>query len=229
MQEIIIPCGSAFLMGFLGSAHCAGMCGPIVHALSFSIQSNEKKRLQLTYNLGRIISYIILGGVMGLLGKNLATALGGNIAVSLRMLSAVVIIMFGLYLSGFAKIVQPIEKVGVLVWQGISPVVSKLLPISNSRQALAVGMCWGLLPCGLVYTALIFAFANKHPILGAAIMTNFGLGTLPAMLGLGLISSSLKAKFQNPTCTKFLGLVMIFLGLWGVYASWYFRPLSCHH
>jgi len=208
-------------MGLLGSTHCAGMCGGIVSALSLSIapeQRNSSARLSgilILYNIGRILSYTIAGWLIASLGSS-AADLGSGIELrrGFVLLSALVMIALGLYLTGWwSGAILAIEKVGALVWSRISPLANSFIPLRTMPQALIAGMLWGWLPCGLVYTALIWTLSASSSLEGALIMATFGVGTLPAMLSLGYISKTVIAQLQRRWVRQLTGTVVIGFGV----------------
>ena len=145
------PYSSALLLGLLGSAHCLGMCGGLVSALGLKQQQASKPGYLLAYNLGRILSYTIAGLIVGLFGFWLSRQLGA--AGFLRYFAAIMLILLGLYIGQWFNGLAPIEKIGGRLWQKIQPLATRYLPIRSNRAALVVGMIWGWLPCGLVYSA----------------------------------------------------------------------------
>ena len=205
---------TAFGLGLLSSAHCVGMCGGIMGALTMAIPASAKRRrwqLLLSYNFGRIGSYTLMGLLLGFFAGGLS-ALGG--AVWLRVLAGVLLIAMGLYLANWWRGLVYLERVGKYFWAYLQPLGRGLMPVSSVSKAFALGMLWGWLPCGLVYSALVLALAATSPWEGAMGMVFFGLGTLPVMLVMGLASGSLLRRLQTRGVRSAAGVMLIVFGLW---------------
>ncbi len=214
---------AAFLTGLLGGAHCVGMCGGIVAAMSFqepgasAAGGRRPVIFHLAYNAGRIASYTLVGALAGLLGS--AAFLSDSLFPlqrGLYVLAQVVLILLGLYLAGLNQSVLVIERLGGGLWRGIQPMLSRLLPIRNPIQALAAGAAWGWLPCGLVYSVLVSALASGGPLGGGMLMLAFGLGTLPNLLLMGWAAQSLRQLTRQVWLRRLAGLVVAGLGVWGL-------------
>lgn len=209
---------SAFVLGLLSSAHCIGMCGGITAALTFGIPTDNRTALRtlsitIAYNLGRIITYTVIGLLLG----SAAQFLQNNsylFAIVLRSIAGLMLIVMGLYISNVWQGLIFIEKMGQYVWRWIQPLSRRWLPITNLPQALGLGMIWGFLPCGLVYSVLIWAMGADSVLQSATIMFCFGLGTLPTLLTFGLFSNLIR-KFIQARATRFIsGLLIIVFGIW---------------
>lgn len=210
---------AAFTIGFMGSLHCIGMCGGISSALTTAVKpasSTISRQLgyPLLYSTGRIASYSIAGAIAGLLGHQFRELLGGHGPSLLRMFAGVMMILLGLYLSGWWHILNHLERAGARLWKSIAPLTRRLIPIDNPLKALALGMLWGWLPCGLVYSALAWSVGAESPWQGALLMLSFGLGTLPAMLGVGMFSHVLNDWARARANRTFAALLLIGFGLW---------------
>ena len=209
---------SALTLGLLGSAHCIGMCGGITAALSLSLHGRSRTQLyglMLTYHLGRIISYTIAGFLLASLGWYLG-GLTPAIKMALRYLAALMLMAMGLYLTGWWRGLAQLEKVGQRLWRHIQPRASALLPIRSPANALAVGMLWGWLPCGMVYSALTWSSVQGEPLRGALLMAAFGAGTTPSVLLAGAFSRQLDSVIQTRITRNLAGLLIILFGLWSV-------------
>ena len=214
---------AAFLTGLLGGAHCVGMCGGIVAAMSFQspgavpAAGRPSVAFHLAYNAGRIASYTLVGGLVGLLGS--AAFLSDSLFPlqrGLYVLAQVVLILLGLYLAGLNQSVLLIERLGGGVWRKVQPLLGRLLPIRNLGQALAAGLAWGWLPCGLVYSVLVSALASGGFLRGGLLMLAFGLGTLPNLLLMGWAAQSLRELTRQVWLRRLAGLVVAGLGVWGL-------------
>ena len=209
---------SVFLVGLLGGGHCVGMCGGIVSAVSASLpQQKTQWHLLLAYNLGRILSYSVAGLLAGALGASgffLKHVL--PIEQVLYGLANVMLILLGLYLAGLGRALASIEALGKSIWQYIQPLGKRFLPVRSVPQAIGLGLVWGWLPCGLVYSVLIAALATANAAQGALLMFCFGLGTLPTLLLMGLASLRLKLYLQQPWLRLLCGIVVAGFGVWGL-------------
>ena len=213
MSELLPVLAAAFVAGFLGSAHCVGMCGGIsglfaVNASVASLRSQMPKAI--TYNLGRILSYAILGAVVALVGKT-TVGIIPKITAPVRLASGILIILVGLQLAFGWRILAPLESAGAKLWKRIAPAAKGLVPVESATQALGLGLVWGWLPCGLVYSVLLLAATTTDVAGGALVMIAFGLGTTPAMLATGMSASKL-AQFMSGKRLG-AGLLIIVLGL----------------
>ena len=154
---------AAVLIGWLGGVHCLGMCGGIVSALTLSVPPSKRPILLLAYNLGRCTTYALLGAVAGAMGyAGIATL--GIAPWALLALANALLIGMGLYLMGWPWLVRPLEQGGQHLWRHIEPYTRRLLPISTPTRAVLVGLLWGFLPCGLVYSALVTALATGNSL-----------------------------------------------------------------
>lgn len=209
---------SAFLVGLLGGGHCIGMCGGIVGAVSLSLPGQRPNPgYLLAYNAGRISSYTLAGIIAGLLGAS-GFFLHGVLPVEkvLFLLANLMLVALGLYLAGFWQGVLVLEKVGSMLWSRLQPLSKKLLPLRSAPQAFALGILWGWLPCGLVYSVLVAALAAGGAMQGGLLMLAFGLGTLPTLLALGMAAVRLKTFLQNLWVRRACGLLVLGFGLAGL-------------
>lgn len=210
---------SIFLVGLLGGTHCVGMCGGIVTALSFQLPGTRGRQmgLHLGYNIGRVVSYGIGGAIAGAVGAS-ALLLKGFLPVQEAMyaLANTMLIVLGLYLAGIWHGVVYVERVGGFLWKRIQPYLAKLLPATTPARAFAVGLAWGWLPCGLVYSALVTALASGSALHGAVLMLAFGAGTLPNLLAMGLFAQQLKRLMQNRATRLVAGLLVAGFGVLGL-------------
>ena len=210
---------SAFMLGFLGSAHCLGMCGGLASALGLNTKATvDKSQAQLTlvlsYNIGRILSYCIAGLIVGSLGFWLSKQLAG--LEIFRYLAGLMLILMGLYLGQWFNGILWTEKLGSKLWPYIQPLSKRFIPIHSTKDALIVGLVWGWLPCGLVYSALIWASLEANLIGSALIMFAFGLGTLPSMLASGLFAQKLENIIRQKWFRSTAGIMMIIFGIWSL-------------
>jgi sulfite exporter TauE/SafE len=209
----------AFLVGLLGSVHCFGMCGGISAALSFAIAPEQRQRrigILTFYNIGRIASYVFMAALVGLLGSQISSSGGWPV---LRMLTAALLCLMGLYVSGWWRILVHLERAGALLWKRIEPIGRSLMPVKSFPQALALGALWGWLPCGLVYSALVLAMSMGSVTLSTISMLGFGVGTLPALLLSGVLADQVKRFTQSRSLRSIAGILLIVFGLWTAYSA----------
>lgn len=203
---------SAFVIGLMGAGHCFAMCGGIIGSLSMATSQTMQKWWILTlYQLGRICSYTLFGFIAGLLGQGAQSL---SPIPLLPVLSGVLLILMGLYISRLWMALGYLERAGKKVWNHISPLGKRLLPVKNYQQAFFLGSLWGWLPCGLVYTSLGYALSLASPLASAGFMLAFGLGTLPATLTAGSASLSMK-QWLNRNSIRYL-VAILFVGF-GIY------------
>lgn len=222
---------SAFVLGFFSTLHCVGMCGGIIGALSLSLPAevrDSKPRLLtfvLSYNLGRIISYSFAGLVAGAIGagalQSSGLEQGHNI---LKIIGILMMIAIGLYLTGWLPQLARFEKIGIPVWKRLEPIGRKLVPVTSLPKALAYGLIWGWLPCGLVYFVLVWALTAGDAILGALTMLAFGLGTLPTLITAGFMTSWITRFAQSARARQVVGLLIIAMAIGSL-----FIPMENHH
>ena len=214
MLELLPLLSSALILGLLGGGHCLGMCGGLMGALTLAIPKAQRSRrfqLLLAYNLGRILSYAAAGLLLGLAGWAVA---GGPLATGMRVLAALLLISMGLYLAGWWSGLTRIESLGRGLWRHIQPVANRLLPVSSLPRALLLGALWGWLPCGLVYSTLLWAASQGNATHSALLMLAFGLGTWPVLLATGLAAERTSALLRKRGVRVTGGLLVILFGLW---------------
>lgn len=210
---------AVFLIGLLGGTHCVGMCGGIVSALSVR-QPGETRRewpLHLAYNLGRISSYTLAGAAMGAIGT-LGMLFNDVLPIQLGLYVAanLMLVALGFYLTGFTRALAVVERLGQKLWTRIQPLTRRFLPARSVAQAFPLGMLWGFLPCGLVYSVLATALVTGAAERGAALMLAFGLGTLPNLMLAGMLLKHLRELVRKPALRVGAGLVVMAFGVYGL-------------
>jgi sulfite exporter TauE/SafE len=213
---------AVFLIGLLGGVHCAGMCGGIVSALSLQMpgaagRSAPAWSIHLAYNFGRIASYAIAGALIGALGS-LGLLLNNWLPVQLGLYVAANLMMvaLGLYLTGLTQTLAFTERAGQWLWRRVQPVTKRFLPVRGAVQAFPLGMLWGWLPCGLVYSVLTMTLVSGSAARGAATMLAFGLGTLPNLMLAGLLLARFRNVVQGRAVRLASGLIVLGFGVWGL-------------
>jgi sulfite exporter TauE/SafE len=215
---------AAFVVGLLGGVHCVGMCGGIVGTLTLGLPGEARSSLarvfpyQLAYNAGRVGGYTLAGALMGALGTLIVEVMPLQYAQrTLYALAGVFMVLLGLYLAGWWRVLAGLERMGARLWRRIDPIGRRLLPIRGPLQAVGLGFVWAWFPCGLVYSVLIWSVAAGSAGQGALLMLAFGLGTLPNLMTMGMLAGA-AARFSDLAWVRQAAgaLVMVF----GIYALW---------
>ncbi len=211
---------AAFLAGLLGGVHCVGMCGGIVGALGLGLPAGVQKQRAgflpylLGYNAGRLVSYTLAGALLGGVGALATNLMAVNQAQqALQFVAGLFMVALGLYLGGWWFGLTRLERAGASVWRRLEPAGRKLLPVRTVPQALALGLVWGWLPCGLVYSVLIWAVAAGSAAEGALLLFAFGLGTLPNLLAMGLFAARLAAWSRGAWVRRMAGALVAVFGV----------------
>lgn len=182
---------SAFILGLAGSIHCLGMCGP----LSLIIQSKNKAVILRTffYNVGRVVTYTLLGIVFGLIGRTLNIVSTQN---TIFLIAGSVLLLTSIFPSGIKKKIFS-SNVSSRYLNRLKSSIALLLSSDKTIVAFSFGLLNGLIPCGLVYFALIAATAMPSITQSTLYMSFFGLGTIPMMLFSAPIGRIIKQLFGN--------------------------------
>ncbi len=208
---------AAFLIGLLSLLHCAAMCGGIIGALSMSlapsIRADRRALLlyNLMYSLGRISSYCLVGSLAGGAGALVSTTLG--LGTWLRGAGGALTVLIALYVGGWLPGMAVLERLGQPLWRHLQPVGQRLLPVRRPWQALAFGLVWGWLPCGLVYSVVVLAALSAAPWRGGLTLLAFGLGTLPGVLSGGILGTLLIRLRSRPYVRSVAAALLLLTGL----------------
>lgn len=223
----------ALLMGMFSALHCLGMCGSIIGSLTLSLKREirDNKRLLLpfvaSYNAGRVLSYSIAGLFAGLAEQVLSLPFGeGHGHRVLQILSALVMLGAGLHIAGWFPRFAYIEKFGGLAWSRLEPYGRRLIPVETLPKAFVFGMVWGWLPCGLVYTALALAATTGDIFRSTFTMLAFGLGTMPAVMGVGIMTSWMVRLSSMTRFRQLTGVTLILLALMAAFPG--LNPMVQH-
>jgi uncharacterized protein len=192
----------AFMTGLAGSFHCVGMCGPIALALPVGRLSYRQATVcRLLYNLGRILTYSVLGAAFGFFGKTLFIA-GFQQQLSILIGILMMCSIFPKRLFAWS----PFQKIAHL----LKNTFKKVFPIKSPLGYILLGLLNGLLPCGMLYIALAGASATSTPTEGAIFMALFGLGTVPMMFSIGLLPKFLGINHRQ-NINKYLPVYTLIL------------------
>ncbi|QOG11860.1 sulfite exporter TauE/SafE family protein [Arcobacter sp. FWKO B] len=228
---------SIITIAFLGSfGHCIGMCGGIVMAYSSIKIDDEFNKLRqtfahLSYSVGRVLTYVLLGVLFGFLGGVIAFS---NMTNGILLLVAgTFMVLAGLSLFGKIKFLTMIEhSVSKSSWYQKS--FKSLLHSSSLFSFFLLGMLNGLLPCGFVYFFAITAASTADPFWGGVVMLIFGLSTIPAMFSLGFFVGLFKQSGFRNIMIKFASIAVILFGIYTLYSGYEYivNPnktiLDCH-
>ena len=210
---------TAFLAGLLGSGHCFGMCGGIAGSLGALSGGGSKKYSlvmpALQFNLGRMLGYAIIGavaaGIVGAAGEIMALKAYGKY---LRVITALMVMFIGFRFLVDWKGLNFIEKGGAGIWKKISPLATKVSQRHDWAGRTGLGILWGFLPCGLVYTVLMTAASTGTSASGALTMFAFGAGTAPAMMGLTVAAPALSTFLSDRLVRRIVGFSLVVLAVW---------------
>ncbi len=209
---------SIFLVGLLSGVHCAGMCGGLVGAFSMNLPPHARGLpMHLAYNGGRITSYASAGLIAGAVGQT-GILLNQVLPVQLVLYVAanLMLVGLGLYLAGATRMLQPLERLGAGLWRAIAPMGRHLVPANTLGRAYRLGLVWGWLPCGLVYSVLATAIFTGDAFSGMAIMLAFGLGTLPNLLFAGLMWRKVQQLSSRRWIRATAGTLVLGIGIAGL-------------
>ncbi len=206
---------AGFTLGAFGSLHCVGMCGPLALALPVHHLSGAKKIIAaIIYNFGRVLTYSLLGLVMGVIGKGFFIA-GWEQMFSI-IIGSTLLFFTILYFVG-KKNYQPNWYRNITY--KLQYLISNLLNEKNYAGYLLIGMANGLLPCGLVYVAISSALVLGNEVTSTLFMASFGFATIPAMLLLTVMGTKIslvvrnKMKRLTPFVIITVALLLILRGL----------------
>lgn len=234
---------AAFLVGLVGSIHCAGMCGGIVGALSmpraagqpaqphgalrpaFPLPVRSEGVTPLAwvgaYNAGRIASYTAAGALAGGLAGGMSALAPlpwlPGLQTALQWAANLMLVALGLYLMEAWRGLARLEQGGQALWRHVAPLLRRLRPMDGgARRMFAAGILWGWLPCGMVYSVLATAMLSGSAAGGALVMLAFGLGTLPMLGALGAAGQGLRRLMQRRQVRLACGLAILGFAMLGL-------------
>ena len=209
---------AAFMIGLLGSTHCIGMCGGIVGALTMGLpEATRQSSLKLlpyllTYNAGRLFSYSLAGLIIGLLSSSMSEFFQiGRFPVG-GIVGGLFMVALGIYIGGWLQTMKYLEQLGGHFWRLIEPFGRRIMPVKTPVQALGLGLLWGWLPCGLVYSTLALAATAGDAVQSMMLMLAFGVGTLPMLLMMGGFAEKLQRFTRNKWTRYIAGILLIAFG-----------------
>ena len=204
------------ILGFAGSLHCVGMCGPLLLALPLATADKwQVIRQMLVYHSGRILTYVALGVLFGLIGKGMAVA---GFQKTISIATGLLMISMAFMTWRFESLLAAIPGFGKFT-NSVQFRIGQLMRSHPGRATFSMGMLNGLLPCGMVYAALAGAISSAGTLEGAIFMSVFGIGTLPLLLAVSVLGRSFsisvrkKIKFAQPILLSIAGLLLLQRGL----------------
>ena len=207
---------SAVIMGLMGAGHFATMCGPITLALV--TRTPERPRQPLVSHFGRISVYSLLGPVVAAFSAAATSFLRNEVLqTAWLLLPNLLLLLSALYLMGFQQAYAPVESAGRRVWRGLDGARAWASSQTGVGGDFVRGALWGMLPCGMIYSALGLAVLAANPLEGALVMAAFGASTLPVLLALGMLSQSAVKRLRTPQTRRGLGVMLLLLVAWNMY------------
>lgn len=206
--------GLIWFGAFLASTHCIGMCGCFAVLVGSGVHTARKRLMaQLVYSAGRLFTYAFLGVLCGKLGSELVNSTWGAwLSSALAYLSGVLFCVIGLQILGvWRRFGGPGRRLSGWFTLGLAPAIRHFSAEGTQLGTLLTGVLTGFLPCGLVYAFALRAAATGKPAAGMLLMIVFGLGTLPAMVGVGLLGSVLSVNHRR-YLYRATGVVLLALG-----------------
>lgn len=211
------PFWALFVIGILGSGHCMGMCGGLASAFALSIESRSRfgRLVKLCgFQIGRISSYMLIALLFGYSLEALTQWIAVKpLLNNLRIFANLMLVAMGLYIARWWFGLQWLESKGQIIWRRLQPLTQKFIPVRRFSQSLGLGLLWGWLPCGLVYSALITSISYADGHRSVLYMLGFGLGTIPSMLLTGVTANQIQQHLSSPLFRQIAGLVIIFYAM----------------
>jgi sulfite exporter TauE/SafE len=205
---------SALGLGLAGAGHCLGMCGGIAAALTLG--GPRSPAITLAYHAGRISSYTLLGGLLGFAAGTIDISAW---TIGLRYLAGLMLVGMGLYVADWWRGMALLERAGARLWQPVQRFSSRWLPVRHWSQGFALGLCWGMMPCGLIYSSLAWAATAQHAPTSALMMLLFGIGTLPAMLATSFGAQGLQEFLRRRGLKLLIAGLLVASGAWTLYIT----------
>jgi sulfite exporter TauE/SafE len=209
---------TGLMAGLLGSGHCFGMCGGIAGTFGALADAGGSRFLSaLSFNLGRLASYVVLGALAALLLGGAGTMLDiPGWARTLRLVTAVMIFLIGLRFLLGISLLERVERLGAGLWRRCQPLAARIAGRPGAGARFGLGLCWGLVPCGLVYSMLLTSATTASAVSGGTVMLAFGIGTLPSMLGMAWATPALGTIMEDRWVRRIIGLALMVLAAWTV-------------
>jgi len=203
---------TGFLAGLFGSPHCVAMCGGIMSVLHGQIPKG-KDALSLLFHAGRITSYLLLGLLVTAFGLLPGRLLPGDWVPLMRIALGLVIVMIALYVALPGRLRDVAGDLAAPLTRRVMPQLTRFLPADRWDKALGLGLLWGLLPCGLLYSVLAAAWLLASPLDTLGMVIGFGLGTLPLLVGGGIGLLRIRSRVQTPALRSLAASILALTGI----------------
>jgi hypothetical protein len=213
---------TGLLAGLFGSTHCVAMCGGIMAVLHGQLP-HGRDRLAIGFHAGRLTSYILLGLALTLLGMLPAQLLPATAGPAMRVALGALLILIAVYIALPGRIRDVFGNVAQPLTRRVMPLFQHLLPADTWDKATGLGLLWGLLPCGLLYSVLAAAVLLADPVATLAMVLGFGLGTLPLLLGGGMGLARARSRLRAPWLRGGAATVMLLTGVLVAAGPWLAR------
>jgi len=216
----MITLSAALLAGLAGSVHCVAMCGGLAGALGMRhgvCDGNWRTAIRdaSLHHVGRLAGYSLAGALFGVLGVTLQSVVNlPTLSVITRVAAGGLLVLVAARILFGWNTLAGIERLGAHFWRSLRPLIGRAAGSRSASGTLLLGLLWGWLPCGLVYSMLLFAAMSGDAVSGAGIMLAFGLGTLPAMLASSVLASRLARGLSRPGTRHALGALLLLFGIW---------------
>ncbi len=210
---------AGLLAGLFGSTHCLGMCGGIVGLLHAQLPSG-KSWLAAGFHLGRIMSYLLIALIATGIGLLPATLLPDGGVVILRVLLGLMLVMMAAYIGLPGRFRDLAGQLAAPLTRKLMPLLARFLPVCSLDNALGLGLLWGLLPCGLLYSVVAAAVLLADPLATTAMVLAFGVGTVPMLLGTGLLALRFRSAVNRRGLRWSAAVLLALTGLLVAFGPW---------
>ncbi len=187
---------AGLLAGLFGSTHCLGMCGGIAGMLHAQLPG-ERPWLAAGFHLGRIASYLAIGLIATGIGMLPATLLPDHAPMVMRILLGLMLVAMAFYIALPGRFRDVAGELAAPLTRRLTPLFARFLPVKSLDNALGLGLLWGLLPCGLLYSVVAAAVLLADPLATTAMIVSFGIGTVPLLLGTGLAALKFRSAINR--------------------------------
>jgi sulfite exporter TauE/SafE len=203
---------TGLLAGLFGSTHCLAMCGGIVGLLHSQLPQG-KAGLSAGFHLGRITSYLAIAMLATLIGLLPGQLLPEAAPAIMRIALGALIISMAIYVAAPGRFRDLAGQIAAPLTRRLMPLLSKFLPVRSLDQAIGLGLLWGLLPCGLLYSIVAAAVLLADPLATTAMVIAFGAGTVPLLLGSGLLMLKFRSAVNRRSLRWTAALLLVLTGL----------------
>ena len=224
---------ASFIVGLSSTLHCLGMCSGISTVLFLQNTKPENNlrvyKNALVYNFGRLFSYTAIGLLAGVASQFVSQAFLLQGHFFLQVCSSIILILIALNIIGVFSISLILEKLAIFIWQPIKNLMKSFIPAKSPVEIFCLGLVWGWLPCGLVYSVLLLAVSSGNAIQSGLCMLAFGLGTLPGMLMTSVGSNIIKRGMQKPVFKYISAFLIIIIALIPFKTAFIDHDQHAHH